>query len=356
MEFVRLGRSDIKISRHCLGTMTFGEQNDEAQAHDIMDHAFDAGITFFDTAELYSSPIRAETYGRTEEIVGTWLKKTGNRDKLVLASKVAGPGPSWIRGGEPINPAGIKKAIEGSLKRLQTDYIDLYQLHWPNRPHYHFGRYEVDFSVTDAEKEEESCLRILHALNDLIQEGKIRQIGLSDDTAWGTMKYLELAERHGLPRMASIQNEHSLLCRIAEPDLKEVCMMEDVSFLPWSPLATGILSGKYLGGQIPKGSRRDISGGKSHRDTPLTEAATKAYVTLAKEKELDPCQMALAFLQQQNFVASIIYGATSVEQLAINIGAKDVVLSQDVIEEIQKIYALYPRPFYSPQPEGHVIK
>lgn len=348
MKYKKLGRTDIDVSLICLGTMTWGNQNTEAEGHEQMDYALDQGVNFFDTAEFYSIPARADLYGETERIIGTWFKERGQstREKVVLATKVVGGGPAWVRDGKTaIDRKNILLAVEDSLKRMQTDYIDLYQLHWPNRPHYHFGKHHIDFSNTDPRKEEENFLDVLHTLDELIKQGKIRHVGLSNESAWGTMKYLNLAEKHGLPRMASIQNEYSLLCRVFEPELSEVAQMEDIGLLAWSPLATGIISGKYLDNNVPKGTRRDVSTSSTHRIGDYVDDATRAYIGIAEKYGLDVCQMALAFACQQPFMTSVIIGATNMNQLKTNIGAESITLDEDVIADINAVYAQYTRPF-----------
>jgi aryl-alcohol dehydrogenase-like predicted oxidoreductase len=348
MEYTKLGRTDIEVSRICLGTMTWGNQNNEADGHEQMDYAVEQGVNFFDTAELYAVPTSKETQGKTEEIIGTWFKKSAKRDEIVLATKIAGPGLPWVREGRAIDRAGIFEAVEGSLKRLQTDYIDLYQLHWPNRDHYHFAR-NWNFSPTarDADENRDDMLMILETLGEVVKQGKIREIGLSDDTAWGTMHYLKLAEEHDLPRMASIQNEYSLLCRLFEPDLSEIAMKEDVGLLAWSPLATGMLSGKYLDDDNwTEGTRWTLSNrNTNHRDNPNAHEATRRYMAVAKKHGLDPCQMAIAFTLAKAFVTSSIIGATSMAQLRSNIAAGDVKLSKEALSDIEAVRRDYPMPF-----------
>ncbi|NBX65769.1 MAG: aldo/keto reductase [Proteobacteria bacterium] len=353
MKMAKLGRTGLTVSRVCLGTMTWGQQNSEAQGHEQMDYAVSRGVNFFDTAELYAVPTSEATCGRTEEIIGTWFKKTGKRRDIVLATKVAGPGVPWVRGGSPLTGNSVREAVEGSLKRLQTDYIDLYQLHWPNRPFPHFGRNlggKVDFtSVTTAEVED-NLLDILRGLDDVVKAGKVRFCGLSDDTAWGIMKYLSLSERHNLPRMHSIQNEFSLLNRSDDPYVAEVCVREDVSYLPWSPLACGLISGKYADGKIPEGTRwhheklvRDDF--DSFRNVPVTHAAVAEYHMVAKRYGLDPCQMALKFVDTQSFVTATIIGATTMAQLKSNIDAFDLTLDDATRADIAKVYSRYPVPY-----------
>lgn len=347
MEYAPLGRTGMKISRIGLGTMTWGRQNTESEGHEQLDYALANGVNFIDTAELYAVPPLPETYGKTEEIIGTWIASRKNRDQYILASKIAGTGLGWIRGGmEPINGATIKTALDASLQRLQTDYIDLYQLHWPNRSDYNFGNvwdfHPANIPLAEVEDNFLDCLR---ALDDAVKAGKIRAAGLSNETAWGTMKWLQLAEKHGLPRMASIQNEYSLLDRIFDLDMAEVALYEDVGLLAWSPLATGILTGKYLNGQLPAGSRRTLGNRHNHRLHPLVDAATQRYVDIAAKHGLDPSQMAIAFVLTRPFVSSALIGATTMEQLKVNIASADIVLSDAVLQDIAAVYRELPRPY-----------
>lgn len=348
MKLKKLGRTGLEVTDICLGTMTWGNQNTESEGHEQMDYALAAGINFFDTAEMYAVPPSAQTYGRTEEIIGTWFASRGTRDKVVLATKMAGPGVAWVREGTPISGKTLRVAVDASLKRLQTDYIDLYQLHWPNRPFPHFDRHwagSIDFTQTDTAKEEAGLLEILQTLGDIMKQGKIRHIGLSDDTAWGIMKYLQLAERHGLPRMASIQNEFSIVNRVDDPYVAEVCVREDVAYLPWSPLGGGLVSGKYAGGARPAGARWTVDGRKPARDTAAAHAAVAAYHEVAKNHGLDPCRMAISFCRAQSFVTSTIIGATSMDQLKSNIAAGQLDLSAEVLADIAKVHRQYPLPF-----------
>ncbi|MEM6812519.1 MAG: aldo/keto reductase [Pseudomonadota bacterium] len=351
MKFSKLGRTGLDVSRVCLGTMTWGRQNSEEEAHQQMDYAVDQGINFFDTAEIYAVPPLPETYGKTEDYIGMWFQKRGKRDDIILATKIGGIGVGWIRDGAPITGDAIEPAIDGSLKRLQTDYIDLYQLHWPNRPFPHFARNHagvIDFKVSDAAKVEDNLLDILHGFDKAVKAGKIRHAGLSDDSSYGIMKYLQLAEKHDLPRMQSIQNEFSLLNRSDDPYVAETCVLEDVSYLPWSPLATGMLSGKYANGARPEGSRWTYEmkdGRELSRDTEQCNKAVAGYHEVAKKHGLDPCQMALKFVDKQSFVTSTIIGATSMEQLKTDIDAFDIELSDEVMADIDKVYRQYPIPF-----------
>ncbi len=344
MKYNPLGRTDLKVSEICLGTMTWGEQNTENQGHAQIDMALDMGVNFMDTAELYAVPPRKETYGATEEIIGNWFKKTGKRDSWIVASKVVGPNIAWIRGGAPITPEAIRQALEGSLRRLQTDYIDLYQLHWPNRGNYHFqNSWTYDPSIQNRQEVPIDFLRVLETLKQLMDEGKIRHIGLSNETAWGTMQYLQLAEKHALPRMVSIQNEYNFLRRYFDLDLAEVAHHEDVGLLAFSPLAAGVLTGKYLNGAIPKGSRGEIQNGL-YRSNERTEPAVKKYIELARKHNLDPSQMAIAFCITRPFMTSTIIGATNLNQLKTDIGAADLVLSDEVMNGIQDIFKQHARP------------
>ncbi len=345
MRYNRLGRTNISVSSICLGTMTWGVQNTEVQAHEQMDYALEQGVNFFDTAELYSIPPSPETQGKTEEYIGTWFAKTGNRDKVILASKIVGTGISWIRGGDKIDRKNIHAALDGSLKRLQTDYIDLYQLHWPNRGSYHFGQQWNYAPKFDKEAQIANFIEVLETLNELIKSGKIRHIGLSNETAWGMMKWMHLSEERGLPRMASVQNEYSLLYRNFDTDLHEIALAEDCGLLAYSPLAGGILSGKYIDGARPAGTRLTLSGRFDHRDTPRANEAVKAYIAIAEKHELDVCQMALAFVNSRPYVTSNIIGATSMGQLKTNIASADITLSPECMKDIADVYRTYPMVF-----------
>ena len=345
MEYRKLGTTDLDVSLIGLGTMTWGYQNTEAQGHAQMDYALEQGINFFDTAEMYAVPPTADTYGTTENIIGSWFASRKNRDKVILASKIAGPGLPWIREGKTIDSENVIKAVDSSLKRLQTDYIDLYQLHWPNRGSYHFGqqwKFAPDFDTSAVEA---NFIEVLETCKQLIAAGKIRHLGLSNETAWGLTLWLKLAEKLNLPRMASIQNEYSLLNRQFEPDLQEIAMNENCGLLAWSPLARGFLSGKYLGGVRPEGSRLSIETRVEHRDRPQTENAVQAYVDVAKKHQLDPSQMAIAFVNSRPFVTSTLIGATTMEQLKSNIDAINVQLGNDVLEDIELLRQEHPMPF-----------
>lgn len=350
MMYERLGSSSLEVSRICLGSMTWGLQNNQADANAQIDYAQMQGINFIDTAEMYAVPPSAETYGKTEEIIGHWLNANPSRRKnIVLASKIAGPGFSYIRDGSKISGATVIAAVEGSLKRLQTDYIDLYQLHWPNRQSPHFGNHWPNISnytQINAEQQTEEMLDILQGLDSCIKAGKIRYCGLSDDSPWGINQYLQLSKAHNLPRMVSIQNEFSLLHTKDWPYLIENCVHEDIAYLPWSPLATGLLTGKYLNGQRPSGSRFTLM--QQHglfRDTQDSENAVRAYLDIAQRHNISPAHLALAWCDQVNGVTSTIIGATTMQQLSENIDAFKQPLSTGVLEEINQALKQHSSPF-----------
>ena len=346
MKTRRLGRGDLEVSLYCLGTMTWGTQNTAEEAFEQIDYALDQGVTLIDTAEMYpTTPLGPETAGDTETIIGQWVGRTGRRSDVILATKIVGKGNNSVRpGGAPISPETLRIAVEGSLKRLRTEYIDIYQLHWPNRGSYHF-RQSWHFDPSAQERgEEERLLELLRALGDLVAEGKIRHVGLSNDSAWGTAKMLHLAEVHGLPRVVSIQNEYSLLHRIFDLDLAELCHHEDVGLLAYSPLAAGLLTGKYENDAVPPGSRRSINEKLGGRITPEALVSTSAYVELARDHGMEPAQMALAFCASRPFMGSVILGATNMEQLRTDLGAADVTLSDEVIEQIAAIRRSNPQP------------
>ena len=350
MEYSTLGSSNLSVSRICLGSMTWGQQNSQEDANQQIDYALSQGINFIDTAEMYAVPPSPDTYGKTETIIGNWLAANPERRKeVVLATKIAGPGLPWVRNAGPITGEAIIAAVDASLKRLQTDYIDLYQLHWPNRTSPHFGKQfpnQFKFSDFDAKKEEAGMLEILQALDVCVKAGKIRHIGLSDDTPWGINTYLKLSAKYDLPRMVSIQNEFSLLHAKDWPYLIENCLHENVAYLPWSPLAGGMLSGKYLDGKMPEGSRWTYSQRNGiFRDTPAANEAVKAYIEVAKKHGYTPCQLALAWCDQIDGVTSTIIGATSLEQLKEDIDAFSKPLNEDVLTDVNAIFRKYPMPF-----------
>ena len=346
MEYRPLGNTDIKVSVICLGTMTYGEQNTEAEAHEQLDYAVANGVNFIDTAELYAIPPRAETYGLTESYIGNWLKKTGKRQDIVLATKVAGPAEGWLphirnEATRRLDRANIEAAIDGSLQRLQTDYVDLYQLHWPDRKTNFFGQLGYQHVYDDEFVAVEETLSVL---KDLVDAGKVRYVGLSNETPWGVMKFIEVAERLGLPRVVSVQNPYSLLNRSFEVGLAEVAMREQVGLLAYSPLGFGVLSGKYLNGQQPEGARITRWPDYDRYTNPQAQAATEAYVELARNDGMDPAQMALAYVNSREFVTANIIGATTMEQLKANIASIGVNISCDTLEEIEHIHKRYPYP------------
>jgi aryl-alcohol dehydrogenase-like predicted oxidoreductase len=344
MQQRRLGTTDLKVSALCLGTMTFGEQNTEGQAHAQLDRALEAGINFIDTAEMYPVPPRAETQGRTEEYIGSWLAARGRRDRVVLATKVAGPGAwlSYLRGGNThLDRPNIEAALEASLRRLRTDYIDLYQLHWPDRPTNYFGQLGYRLAREDHSVPLSETLAVL---GDLVATGKVCHIGLSNETPWGTMRALQLTETEGLPRPQSIQNPYNLLNRTFEIGLAEVAIREQCGLLAYSPMAFGVLSGKYLGGARPAGARLTLFKRFDRYSNPQAESAAAQYVALARRHGLDPAQMALAWVTSRPFVTSNIIGATTMEQLEADLGSLDLGLPDEVTKEIEAIHIRQPNP------------
>lgn len=344
MNMRRLGRTEMSISALCLGTMTWGEQNTEAEAFEQLDHARAADINFIDTAEMYPTAPRAETYGRTEQIIGNWLAGRGGRDKTVIATKVTGPGSRfpYMRDGKPrLNRTHVTAAIEASLKRLRTDYIDLYQLHWPDRGGGSFGTLGYKH---DPQAEETPIAETLAVLDDLVRAGKVRTIGVSNERPWGVMRFLGLAEAGRGPRIVSIQNPYSLLNRSFETSLAEVATRESCSLLAYAPLGAGTLTGKYLNGQRPAGARRTLWPDNLRYQGEHADAAVAAYVDLARASGLDPAQMALAFVLSRPFVTSAIIGATTMAQLRNSIAAAQVTLPPDVLAGIESIHRLHTYP------------
>ncbi|MEB7895263.1 NADP(H)-dependent aldo-keto reductase [Serratia ureilytica] len=344
MQYHRIPHSSLEVSVLGLGTMTFGEQNSEADAHAQLDYALAAGVNLIDTAELYPVPPRPETQGLTESYIGSWIKARGNREKIVLASKVSGPvrgTDSSIRPQQALDRKNIRAALDASLKRLNTDYLDLYQLHWPQRVTNCFGK--LNYQYTD-DKATVTLLETLEALTEQVRAGKIRYIGVSNETPWGVMRYLQLAEKHELPRIVSIQNPYSLLNRSFEIGLAEISQHEGVELLAYSSLAFGTLSGKYLNGAKPAGARNTLFTRFNRYSGQQTQRAIAEYVALAKKHGLDPSQMALAFVRQQPFVASTLLGATSVEQLKINLDSLDVILDEDVLQALEEIHTRFTIP------------
>ena len=350
MKFNLLGTSGLKVSDVCLGSMTWGTQNTQSDANEQIAYALDQGVNFIDTAEMYSIPSKPETYGATETIIGNWLSHNKlKRSDIVLMTKMVGVGLSWIREGSRISGATLKQAVDDSLKRLQTDYIDVYQLHWPNRGSPHFGKHWIGdrkISDIDVASERESLHEILQAVGDCVKDGKIRHFGLSDDTTWGIQEYLNLSERYSLPRVVSIQNEFSLLHTKDWPHLIEHCVFENVAYLPWSPLASGALSGKYLDGNIPPGSRWSMEQRNGlFRNTDSQHKATAALQSVAKKYGMSLAMMALAWCRQVDGVTSTIIGATSMAQLKEDIAAFSLELSTEAVAEVYQVLKQHPAPY-----------
>ena len=342
MNYKKLGNTDLNVSTICLGTMTWGEQNTQNEAFEQMDYSLDNGVNFWDTAELYAVPPKAETYGYTETIIGNWFEKTKKRKDVILASKVGGPSRKYMRNGEnSFTGKNLEDALHGSLKRLKTDYIDLYQLHWPERNVNNFGRLGYEHKENDWNKFED----VLENLKKFIEEGKIRYVGLSNETPWGVMNYLQLSKDKDLPRMMSIQNPYSLLNRSYEVGLAEVSIRENIGCLSYSPLASGYLTGKYRNKQFPKGSRmeRDFDFWTRYRK-PNTSEAVEDYYKISKKYNLDMSQMCIKFCEIQDFMTSVIIGATTMEQLKTNVESVKVKLDSEVIKEINNVQKKYPNP------------
>lgn len=344
MTYTTLGNTDIRVSKICLGTMTFGQQNTEADGHAQMDYALAQGINFFDTAEMYAIPARAETQGSTERIIGTWLKKRNNRDNVVIATKIVGPSPAMLHIRNPlhINREQILKAVEGSLERLQTDFIDLYQIHWPERQTNYFGKLGFEYDPNDPWKD--NFLEIVETFYDLTKAGKIRYFGVSNETAWGLMQFLRLADKHVLTRCASIQNPYSLINRTFEINLAEIAIREKIALLAYSPLGFGTLSGKYQEGTATTDSRLNQFPQYTRYSSPEATQAVSRYLEIAKKHNLSPTQMALAFVNSRPFVTSNIIGATTLEQLKENVESINVKLSDEVLAEIQAVHNAIPNP------------
>lgn len=341
MKYTTLPNTNIKVSKICLGSMTWGNQNTEAEGHEQLDYALDQGINFIDTAELYPVPATAELSGRTSKIIGTWLKKSSNRDQVVIASKIAGGGDytAHIRT-TGFSPNSIKEAIDLELQRLQTDYIDLYQLHWPERDTNRFGVRNFKLDT----KWEDNFNEILNSLDTEIKAGRIRNIGISNENAWGTMRYLEESKHHNLPRVATIQNAYSMLTRSFETDLAEVALRENVGLLAYSPMAFGVLSGKYIKGKAADNARLKLFPRFARYSGEQASEAAKKYLTIAEENNMSLAQMSLAFVNQRPFVTSTIIGATNLEQLKENISSIDITLSDEVLEQIDAIHQVMPNP------------
>ena len=347
MIYNKLGSTDIDVSVICLGSMTWGSQNTLEEGHSQIDMALERGVNIIDTAEIYpTTPMSVETQGDTERVIGEWVAKSGRRDDVMIATKVAGTGFRNLRGGGPIPPEIISIAVESSLTSLQTDYIDLYQLHWPNRGSYMF-RQNWQYDPTQQNKQEtlDHMAEVLDAMDSLQKQGKVRHFGLSNESAWGTAQWLRISEDRDLPRVMSLQNEYSLLCRLYDTDLAELCHNEQVGLFAFSPIACGLLSGKYQNGMIPDGSRRSIGPEMGGRINPRVWPAIDAYVDIAKRHGLDPNQMALAWALTRPAMMSLIIGATSLVQLDCLLGSIDVTLSDTVMEEIDAAHRAHPMPF-----------
>jgi len=347
MKMNPLGRTGLEVSALCLGSMTWGTQNSEAEGHGQIDTALDHGINFIDTAEMYPvNPTSAETIGRTEEIIGTWFARTGRRDDVILATKHSGEGQKMVRDGAPISSKTIPETVEGSLRRLQTDYIDLYQFHWPNRGSYMFRKnWTFDPSGQDRAETVAHMEDALEALQKQVEKGNIRHFGLSNESAWGTSQWLRISEDRGLPQVASMQNEYSLMCRLYDTDMAEMSVNEDVGLLAFSPLAQGLLTGKYRGGRKPEGSRIEVNPTLGGRVLDRAYDAVEAYVAVAEKHGLDPTQMALAWCNTRPFMCSVIFGCTTQEQLMTAIGSDAVKLSDEVLADIDKAHRAHPMPF-----------
>ena len=348
MQKLPLGRSDIMVSEWCLGTMTYGNQTPEDDAHRQIDMALDAGINFLDTAEMYPvNPVRAETAGNSERIIGSWLEKTGRRDDVVIATKVSGDNPGWVRGGAGYDGKVIPEAIDHSLKKLKTDYIDLYQMHWPMRGSYMFRQnWRYDPSGQDRAETMDHMHEVLEALGKAVKAGKIRAIGMSNESAWGMTQWCRIAEETGFPRMVSVQNEYSLMCRLYDTDMAEMAVNEDVTLLSFSPLAAGLLTGKYQGDVTPDGSRRQVGDANmGGRMTPRTLPIVQVYLDLAAAHGLDPVHMAMAWQRTRPFPVSAIFGATTTAQLAHLLAGRDLRLSDEVVETIDAAHKANPMPY-----------
>ncbi|SHH93349.1 aldo/keto reductase [Marivita hallyeonensis] len=347
MKMNRLGRTDLMVSELCLGTMTFGNQTPETDAHRQIEMSLDAGINFLDAAEMYPvNPVAKETIGLTEEILGNWFAKSGRRNDWIVATKHSGEGMQFVRDGAPITSESVPEAVEGSLKRLKTDHIDLYQLHWPNRGSYMFRQnWFFDATTQDRTETLQNMADVLGALGREIDKGRIRHIGLSNESAWGTMMWLQVAQAMAGPRMESIQNEYSLMCRLADTDLAEVMVHEQVSLLPFSPLAAGLLTGKYQNGAIPEGSRMLLNDTLGGRKTDRAFEAVDAYARVAEDAGLDLTLMSLAWSARRPFVASSIFGATTSAQLEHVLKAADLTLSDDVLEALDEAHRRHPMPY-----------
>jgi aryl-alcohol dehydrogenase-like predicted oxidoreductase len=347
MQMTTLGRTGIEVSKFCLGSMTWGTQNTLAEGHAQIERALAAGINFVDTAEMYPvNPLSAETQGRTEEVIGEWFAATSRRSDMVLATKHSGEGIAYVRDGAPITADTIPQALDGSLARLKTDYIDLYQFHWPNRGSYMFRQnWLYDPSSQSRAETIQNMEDCLGALQREVDRGRIRAFGMSNESAWGLTQWAGAAERVGGPRVATVQNEYSLMCRLADTDVAEACHNEDIGMLSFSPLATGLLTGKYQGGAVPQGSRLSLSPELGGRKTPRAFEAVQAYLDVAAKHGIDPVHMAMAFVRDRPFMASVIFGATSVAQLDHILAGADLVLCDEVMADIDAAHRAHPLPY-----------
>ena len=344
MKFKKLGNTDLDVSLICLGTMTWGEQNTQKEGFEQMDYAIENEINFFDTAELYAIPPKEKTYGKTEEIIGKWFVERKNRTKIILASKIAGPGLPWIRGGgSQYSEKGIESALHDSLKRLKTDYIDLYQLHWPERNTNYFG--DLDYEHKKDEKSWNSFESILKILKKFIDQGKIRYVGLSNETPWGFSKFLDIAKENNLPKMVSVQNPYSLVNRTYEIGMSEISIREGAGLLAYSPLAVGYLTGKYRNKQVPKNSRLDLFYKNYPRyHNQRTYDAVDEYFKIAQKHNISLTQLSLAFVNSRDFVTSNIIGATTMKQLKENIDSINISLDENIVNEINSVHEKIPNP------------
>ena len=344
MKFKKLGNTDLNVSLICLGTMTYGQQNTQNEGFEQMDYAVEKGINFFDTAELYAIPPKEKTYGKTEEIIGNWFQKRNNRKKIILASKIAGPGLKWIRGGgDQFSPKSIEEALNNSLRRLKTDYIDLYQLHWPERNTNYFG--ELNYEHYENEKKWNSFDSILKTLKKFIDQGKVRYIGLSNETPWGFSKFLQIAKEQKLPKIVSVQNPYNLVNRTYEVGMSEISIREKVGLLAYSPLAAGYLTGKYRNNQMPKNSRMDLFYDNYPRyHNKRTYSAVDEYFDIAQKHKVSLTQLSQAFVNSRDFVTSNIIGATTMKQLKENIDSINISLNKKIIDEINLVHNKIPNP------------
>ena len=345
MIYSKLGHTDIEVSKICLGTMTFGEQNTESEAHDQLNFSLENGVNFIDTAEMYPVPPNAKTQGLTEKYIGSWLKKSNNRHNVIIASKVTGPAPdfSYIRNSLKIDKKNIEQAITKNLQRLNTDYIDLYQIHWPQRQTNYFGQLNYKYSKENINEITDNLNESYETLNDLMMSGKIRSIGLSNDTSWGAMKFLEISKEKSFEKVVSIQNPYSLLNRSYEINMAEIAEMENIKLLAYSPLGFGMLTGKYIN-KKPKNSRLSLFNRFDRYSNKNSKNATIEYVEIAKKYNISPTQLALAFVNQQPFVASNIIGATNLSQLEENISSINITLDEEILSEIESIHSNQPNP------------